>query len=146
MSFLFCSFSYKHSSSSSSSTPANSMLNDEEINSSSSKQIFKEEISFQNINQKIDDWTLSQIAPNALYQIKDKKCYSKSDYIIRTVEESIPIQPEKEDFFLLSRKSIEKHRKEYNFLHIGCVQVAIKPLIRKGLNVAGLVCLLDTRH
>ena len=148
MSSLFRSFSFKRgscSSTNSSSTHPNQLSKDEE-SISSTKRIFKEEISFKNINQKIDDWTLPPVATNTLYQTQEKRWFSKSDYIIRTVEESILVQPEKEDFYLLSAKSIEKHRKEYNFLHIGCVQIAIKPLIRRGLNVSCLVCLQDTRH
>ena len=38
------------------------------------------------------------------------------------------------------------HRKEDNFLHIGLVQVGVKPLIREGLNYSILMALRDTRH
>ncbi|XLU25002.1 hypothetical protein S245_061068, partial [Arachis hypogaea] len=34
----------------------------------------------------------------------------------------------------------------YTYLHIGCVQVAVKPLIREGLNASILMCLRDIRY
>ena len=39
------------------------------------------------------------------------------------------------------------HRKEgHNFLHIGLVQVGVKPLIREGLNCSIFMALRDIRH
>ena len=35
--------------------------------------------------------------------------------------------------------------KKFSYLHIGMVQVAIKPLTRKGINASVLMCLRDAR-
>ena len=35
--------------------------------------------------------------------------------------------------------------KKFSYLHIGLVQVAIKPLTRKGINASVLMCLRDAR-
>ena len=35
--------------------------------------------------------------------------------------------------------------KNFSYLHIGLVQVAIKPLTRKGINASVLMCLRDAR-
>ena len=48
---------------------------------------------------------------------------------------------------MLSSAAVKAHRKEdYKFLHIGLVQVGVKPLIREGLNNSILMALRDTRH
>ena len=42
---------------------------------------------------------------------------------------------------------MKAHKKEdHKFLHIGLVQVGVKPLIREGLNNSILMALRDTRH
>jgi len=41
---------------------------------------------------------------------------------------------------------VAEHARKYKYLHIGCVQVAVKPLVREGLNASILMCLRDTRH
>ncbi len=46
---------------------------------------------------------------------------------------------------LLSRDSIEKYSKNFSFIHIGLVQVVVKPLTRQGLNTNLLLCLRDGR-
>ncbi|KAH1198772.1 polyprotein [Glycine max] len=51
-----------------------------------------------------------------------------------------------EEFHLLSKNSIYEHSRKYKYLHIGCVQVAIKPLIDMGINATILMCLRDIRH
>ena len=47
------------------------------------------------------------------------------------------------NFFL---ESIRKHRSDgYNYLHIGLIQVAVKPIFIKGINASVLLCLRDAR-
>ncbi|KAH1257606.1 polyprotein [Glycine max] len=50
------------------------------------------------------------------------------------------------DFIYFQKNSIYEHSRKYKYLHIGCVQVAIKPLIDMGIDVAVLMCLKDIRH
>ena len=47
---------------------------------------------------------------------------------------------------LCRENSIYEHSRRYKYLHIGCVQVAIKPLIDMGIDAAVLMCLRDIRH
>ncbi|KAH1142364.1 hypothetical protein GYH30_033170 [Glycine max] len=76
--------------------------------------------------------------------IKDKHNF---DYIIKTVENNIPLgQDIGKEFHLLSKNSIYEHSRKYKYLHIGCVQVAIKPLIDMGIDATILMCLRDIRH
>ncbi|MED6161825.1 hypothetical protein PIB30_064363, partial [Stylosanthes scabra] len=70
-----------------------------------------------------------------LYVPDDNK--RKSDYIIKTAENNIPLGPESgEEFHLLTKQPVREHTRRYKYLHIGCVQVAVKPLIREGLNAS----------
>ncbi|QHN85881.1 Movement protein [Arachis hypogaea] len=107
--------------------------------------IFEEEVCFEDINQAIDNWEIPKIHQDELYVPDDNK--RKSDYIIKTVENNIPLGPDSgEEFHLLTKQSVREHARHYKYLHIGCVQVAVKPLIREGLNASILMCLRDIRH
>ncbi|QHO50436.1 polyprotein [Arachis hypogaea] len=107
--------------------------------------IFEEEVCFEDINQAIDNWEIPKIPQDGLYFPDDNK--RKSDYIIKTAENNIPLGPDSgEEFHLLTKQSVREHARHYRYLHIGCVQVAVKPLIREGLNASILMCLRDIRH
>ncbi|QHO53481.1 polyprotein [Arachis hypogaea] len=154
MSKLFRSLSRRlsfSSPSSSSSSPIHSSSNPltekvtrpEEL--SPRHNIFEEEVCFEDINQAIDNWEIPKIPQDELYVPDDNK--RKSDYIIKTAENNIPLGPDfGEEFHLLTKQSIREHARHYKYLHIGCVQVAVKPLIREGLNASILMCLRDIRH
>ncbi|KAL4322193.1 hypothetical protein AHAS_Ahas14G0186000 [Arachis hypogaea] len=92
-----------------------------------------------------------ELSPNIpqdeLYVPEETKRDDRSDYIIKAVENNIPLGPESgEEFHLLNKQSNQEHVRKYEYLHIGCVQVAVKPLIREGLNASILMCLRDVRH
>jgi len=84
--------------------------------------LFDEEVQFEEINQNMDDWSILEIPQDSLYvpeTIKDKHNF---DYIIKTVENNIPLgQDLREEFHLLSKNSIYEHSRKYKYLHIGCV-------------------------
>nr|KYP44651.1 polyprotein [Cajanus cajan] len=108
--------------------------------------IFEEEVCFEDINQAIDNWEIPKIPQDELY-IPDEKHVRSSDYIIKTAENNIPLDPQAgEEFHLLTKQSVTEHSRKYKYLHIRCVQVVVKPLIMEGLNVSILMCLRDTRH
>ncbi|QHO42377.1 polyprotein [Arachis hypogaea] len=124
MSKLFRSLSRRlsfSSPSSSSSSPIHSSSNPltekvthpEEL--SPKHNIFEEEVCFEDINQAIDNWEIPKIPQDELYVPDDNK--RKSDYIIKTAENNIPLGPD-----------------------------SVKPLIREGLNASILMCLRDIRH
>ena len=46
----------------------------------------------------------------------------------------------------MDSESIERHKKDYNFIHFGMIQVAAKPLKKVGLNTLIVMCLRDNRH
>ncbi|QHO20437.1 polyprotein [Arachis hypogaea] len=107
--------------------------------------IFEEEVFFEDINQAIDNWEIPKIPQDELYVPEDNK--RKLDYIIKTAENNIPLGLDSgEEFHLLTKQSVREHARHYKYLHIGCVQVGVKPLIREGLNASILMCLRDIRH
>ena len=76
----------------------------------------------------------------------NKKIF-KTDYHVKTIEQVYGINKEFEKCYLLSPATIKAHKKQrHNFLHIGLVQVGVKPLIKKGLNNSILMALRDTCH
>ncbi|KAG5142871.1 hypothetical protein JHK82_018566 [Glycine max] len=153
MSRLLRSFSHIsfRSNSSSSSSPRNSNLLSDQDNQTHEvapkHNLFDKEVRFEDIVQNMDDWNIPEIPQDQLYvpeTIKDKHNF---DYIIKTVENNIPLgQDIGEEFHLLSKNSIYEHSRKYKYLHIGCVQVAIKPLIDMGIDATVLMCLRDIRH
>ena len=71
----------------------------------------------------------------------------KIDYHVKTIEQVYGINKKFETCYLLSLATIKACKKQgHNFLHIGLVQVGVKPLIRKGLNSSILMALRDTHH
>ena len=69
-----------------------------------------------------------------------------TNYTIRTLEQSVSLEQDDQVIRLLESKSIERHKKDYNFIHFGMIQVAAKPLTRIGLNTSIVMCLRDNRH
>ena len=68
------------------------------------------------------------------------------DYTIKTVEHIISLEQDDQVIRLLDSKSIQKHKKYYNFIHLGMIQIAAKPLVRIGLNTLIIICLRYNRH
>ena len=71
--------------------------------------------------------------------------FSTSDYTIKTVEQTIALDADHEEIKLLSKRTIEKYKEKYNYIHFGLVQIAAKPLTREGLDTSLLLCLRDNR-
>ena len=93
-SFSRISFRSNSSSSSSSMNSTNKLLNeqDNQIHEVVPKyNLFDEEVRFEDINQNMDDWNIPEIPQDKLYipeTIEDKHNF---DYIIKIIENSIPL-------------------------------------------------------
>ena len=70
----------------------------------------------------------------------------KSDYVIKTVEETLSIQQNEENLHLVPLERIDMHKSKYEYMHIGLVQVVMKPLTRIGFNTSCLSYVRDKRH
>ena len=69
-----------------------------------------------------------------------------TNYTIRTLEQSVSLEQDDQVIRLLESKSMERHKRDYNFIHFGMIQVTAKPLKRIGLNTSIVMCLRDNRH
>ena len=69
-----------------------------------------------------------------------------TDYTIKTLEQTISLEQEDQVIRLLNTNSIERHKKDYNFIHFGMIQVAAKPLTRICLNTSIVMYLRDNKH
>ena len=100
------------------------------------------------LDQKLGDWNIPKVPTTQVYKSSSwslKKSF-RTDYHVRTIEQVYSINKEYEPCYLLSPAAVKAHReKDHKFLHIGLVQVGVKPLIREGLNNSILMALRDTR-
>ena len=100
------------------------------------------------VDLKLGDWYILKVPTHQIYKSSWslKKAF-KTDCHVKTIEQVYGINKEYETCYLLSPSTLLVHRKDgHNYLHIGLVQVGVKPLIREGLNCSILMALKDTRH
>ena len=103
-----------------------------------------EEINYPKIQNDLDNWKLPKLPNQEIYKKETFKLFT--DYTIKTSEMSVSLEYDDQVIRLLDSKSIEKHKRDYNFIHFGMIQVAAKPLTRLGLNTSIVMCLKDNRH
>ena len=67
--------------------------------------------------------------------------------VVRISEDNIPVSEDFLKYRLLANANIELCRRHnYRYLHVGCIQVARKPLFGMGLDVQIYIALRDKRH
>ncbi|PIN03265.1 hypothetical protein CDL12_24212 [Handroanthus impetiginosus] len=88
------------------------------------------------MDQQLQNWKLPKTSASQIY--KSKLFKFSSDYIVKIIEEYVPLQEGYENFTVLSRKLIESHRQKYKYLHLRIIQVGLKPLTKLGVR--------DRRH
>ncbi|KAK9989318.1 hypothetical protein SO802_029557 [Lithocarpus litseifolius] len=110
--------------------------------------INSEEYEVQDLDLKLGDWNLPKVPTKQFYKSSSWNLNSfKTDFHVRTIEQVYGINKEYETCYLFSPDQIKAHiNKGFHFIHIGLVQVGVKPLIRSGLNNSVLLALRDTRH
>ena len=100
MVLLFRSFS-KSSSTSSSSSP---------ITTPSSSSRLKEEITYVDLSQSLDNWKIPKFSPKEIY--KSSKWPLTSDYVIRTVEETVKLDTDSKEIRLLTSNTVNQFRQK----------------------------------
>ena len=92
-------------------------------------------------------WNIPKIDTKNVYKISCAENAFHSAYKVRIVEQIFSISRTHEKCCLFSKKNISEFiaTKKFSYLHIRMVQVAIKPLTRKGINASVLMCLRDAR-
>jgi hypothetical protein len=106
-----------------------------------------EQLSFEsNDSFNFDKWNIPKISNKDIYSTSWLKSTWKSEYSVRTVEQTFAISGNNSTFQLFNKRFVnDSKNKEYKFLHVGSVQVAVKPLTRLGINAFVLLCLRDAR-
>ena len=137
---------------SSSSSVASSHLGQAHTNKNMDNEriINFEEYSMKDIDRNLLEWNKWNISIEKLDKIYQQTSFSKisflRDYTIKNVERTYSLYNEYETIQLFLIESINRHKEKYAFLHIGLVQVAVKPLTREALNTNILLCLRDDIH
>ena len=132
MNSIFCRTTFSSSSISSSSKTVRDVVSSEEI-------------TIENFEKSIDDWEIPKIQKDQIYK-SSKLTLFKTDFSIKTEERDIQLSKPLETIQLFSQSALDKHKtKGYKYIHIGLVQVGLKPLTREGLNTSILADLRDAR-
>ena len=91
-------------------------------------------------------WNIPKVDTKSIYRTIWVQNTFNSQFNVRTVEQTYSISRTHEKCCLFNRRNINEFlAKKSNYLHIGLVQVAVKPLTRKGINASVLMCLKDAR-
>ncbi|CAL8174669.1 unnamed protein product [Prunus armeniaca] len=136
MSRLFRTKSCNSSSSQTSISQLPEIVNEEHFEYDSSS---KEQLDFR-------DWNIPKVPSQKIYKKHWLPSSFNSTTHVKTVEQVYALSKEHETCQLLNLESIKKHKTDgNNFLHIGLVQVAVKPLTRLGLKASIFLGLRDAR-
>ena len=91
-------------------------------------------------------WNIPKVDTKSIYRTIWVQNTFNSQLNVRTVEQTYSISRTHEKCCLFNRRNINEFlAKKSNYLHIGLVQVAIKPLTQKGINASVFMCLRDAR-
>ena len=129
-------------------TRASSFRNNDNGLNNLEKEFFHKykEISIsEDLDQTLNNWNIPAYSPAKIYK-KSGSFIKKTDYVIKTVEQAIPLSEGYNSFGLFSKKLLNLHREKYKFIHVGLVQVALKPATRLGLNTSAIIAVRDKRH
>ena len=94
-------------------------------------------------NQQLNQWTILSIESKKIYKLGFFKFISQK--AIKSVEQSISQDSEIQILKLLSLRDIQKYFHKYHYIHIGCIQIAFKPLTLIGTNTSIQANLRDAR-
>lgn len=93
----------------------------------------------------LNKWTIPKIQPRILYELGT---FEELGLIqtVKTSEETLTLDNDDMVIQLLNQRDIHKYKNEYNYLHIGLVQIAFKPLTLQGLPESFMAVLRDGRN
>ncbi|TYK04698.1 polyprotein [Cucumis melo var. makuwa] len=96
------------------------------------------------VENRLKNWSIPKLEANQVYKINTFN-FSQQHVIVIT-EENVAMKDELTAIKLLPKETLFKVKEKFKYLHIGCVQVALKPLFREGLDVLVYLALRDKRH
>ncbi|KAM3198755.1 hypothetical protein P3L10_034506 [Capsicum annuum] len=95
------------------------------------------------IENDLQNWSIPEESFNTIYQIGKFSFLKKHN--IKTSESTVAINNSLEIIQLFNELDINRFKNQFNYLHVGLVQVAIKPLFRQGLDIPVCAILRDAR-
>jgi len=93
----------------------------------------------------LNKWTIPKVPIRTIY---DYGWFDKlsSKQLVKTTEQSLALNLSEQTIRLLNKHDVDIYKNQYNYLHIGMVQIAFKPLTLKGLPETFLAALRDARN
>ncbi|KAL3510960.1 hypothetical protein ACH5RR_030361 [Cinchona calisaya] len=111
------------------------------------KNKLKEEYDIPQDIDLLNKWTILKISPSVIYKygLFDNII---SKYVVKTTEKSISLNSDEHIIQLLDHNDIDSYKSagKFNFMHIGLVQIAFKPLTLKGLPESFIAAVRDARN
>lgn len=93
----------------------------------------------------LNRWTIPKIQPKVLYELGT---FEELGFIqsVKTTEENLTMNQDDMIVKLLTYEDIHRYQYTHNYLHVGLVQIAFKPLTLQGLPESFLAVLRDGRN
>ena len=111
----------------------------------STKSTKLEEVDLPQNIDLLNKWTIPKVEIKTIYEYGffDK---IKHKQIIKTSEQSLALNADEQIIQLLHKRDIDMFKRNFNYMHIGLVQIAFRPLTLKGLPETFLAALRDARN
>ncbi|KAG5592664.1 hypothetical protein H5410_043178 [Solanum commersonii] len=93
------------------------------------------------LENDLQNWNIPEEPFKKIYHLGNFSFITRHN--IKTCESIIAINNSLEIIHWLNCDDINRYKTYYNYLHVGLVQVAVKPLFRKGLDIPVCVLLRD---
>jgi hypothetical protein len=110
------------------------------------EDIVHEEDEVLHSDKDLQNWSIPKPDKKEVYKTSWVPTVFQSEHKVKTVERAYAFSKNKEECFLFRKKEMKEFRnKGYKFINLRLIQVGIKPLTRRGINVSVLLRLLDAR-
>lgn len=93
--------------------------------------------------QALDKWSIPAVAIKSVYKQGTFDFLHKT--VIKTQEDSISVNNDEASYSLMTIKDLQSFRAKFKYLHIGLIQVALKPLTLLGTKTSLIAMLRDAR-
>jgi hypothetical protein len=95
----------------------------------------------------LQNWSLPKVNKKEIYeQTLWVSNVFQTEHKVKTVERAYALNKSKDETLLFSKREMKEFKnKGFRFIHVGLIQVGIKPLTRRGINASVLLRLIDAR-
>jgi hypothetical protein len=108
--------------------------------------IVHEEDEILHSDNDLQNWSIPKPTKKEVYRTSWVPTVFQQEHKVKTVERAYALSKDQEECLLFQKKDMREFRnKGYRFIHLGLIQVGIKPLTRRGINASVLLRLLDAK-